>query len=84
MRGATGYGFYTKQVFWNTVFDSSLQYSKQGYRTPYILPVFQSKAMILKEKGLLTVEQPLKNNLKSTDVPQTGVEPVRAFQPTGF
>lgn len=47
-----------KQAFIKLVFDNKLYYSDGVYRTPYILPMFLSKALILKEKRLLEIEQP--------------------------
>ena len=41
------------------VFDNKLSYPKGGYRTLYLNPLFQSKAALVKEKGLLFIEQPL-------------------------
>lgn len=48
-----------KHSFINIVFDSQLWYSDKCYRTSFILPIFSPKALILKEKGLLLLEQPL-------------------------
>lgn len=49
-----------KQQFINLVFDYKLMHDGSTYRTPFIAPLFLSKAAILKEKGLLTLEQPIK------------------------
>lgn len=57
-------GFYNqaniaqKQSFIQVVFDNQLYYQDSIYRTPYIHPLFASKALILKEKRLLELEQP--------------------------
>ncbi|WP_379012368.1 recombinase family protein [Parasediminibacterium paludis] len=51
-----------KQQFIKLVFDSRLYYSNNTYRTPYLLPIFTHNTLILKEKGLLIIdEQPFKN-----------------------
>lgn len=39
-------------------FDNRLYYQDSVYRTPYLHHIFSSKAVILKEKGLLILEQP--------------------------
>ena len=41
------------------MFDNKLAYDNGFYRTAYLAPIFSHKALILKEKGLLFVEQPL-------------------------
>lgn len=46
-----------KQGLVRVVFDNKLRYEKGIYRTPYLLSVFLPKAALLKEKGLLIVEQ---------------------------
>jgi hypothetical protein len=56
--------FYTmallaQQRFVNMVFDSSLSYFDNSYRTPYLHPLFSHNELILKEKRLLVIEQPL-------------------------
>src|SRR5690606_3901591 len=51
-----------KQAFIRLVFDSRLFYTDGIYRTPYILPIFADKALILKEKRLLEIQQPLENS----------------------
>lgn len=48
-----------KQKLVSTVFNNSLYYFDNLYRTPYLLEMFRSKALILKEKRLLEYEQPL-------------------------
>lgn len=47
-----------KQAFVRGVFNNQLSYGDGIYRTPYLLPLFQHKALILKEKKLLIYEQP--------------------------
>jgi site-specific DNA recombinase len=47
-----------KHIFIKTVFNSQLYYQNGTYRTPYLHPLFALKAPILKEKGLLEIEQP--------------------------
>jgi site-specific DNA recombinase len=56
---------HTKQAFIRLVFKSSLYYQDNLYRTPYILPTFQHKSLILKQKGLLIIEQPIIKSAKS-------------------
>jgi len=46
-----------KQAFINTVFDSSLYYQDDIYRTTNILPIFLHKSLVLKQKNLLIVEK---------------------------
>lgn len=48
-----------KQSLLNGVFNNTLYYYDGIYRTPYMLELFQSKALILKEKRLLEYEKPL-------------------------
>lgn len=48
-----------KQSLVSAVFNNALYYYDGIYRTPYLLSLFQSKALILKEKRLLEYEQPL-------------------------
>lgn len=48
-----------KQQFIRLCFDNSLSYYNEAYRTAYLHPIFQSKAALAKEKGLLFLEQPL-------------------------
>lgn len=47
-----------KHAFIRLVFDNKLYYEQDIYRTPYLLHIFSSKAMSLKEKRLLEVVQP--------------------------
>ena len=49
----------SKKSFINLVFDNQLSYKKGVYRTLFLNPLFQSKASLVKEKGLLFLEQPL-------------------------
>ncbi len=48
-----------KQALVRQLFNSSLYYQDHSYRTTYMLPVFESKAALLKEKRLLVFEQPI-------------------------
>ena len=41
------------------VFNNKLYYQDGSYRTPYLYPTFFLKAALVKENGLLFVEQPL-------------------------
>ena len=45
-----------KQNMLKLVFDNSLYYQNKIYRTPYIMEIFTSNTLILKEKGLLIYE----------------------------
>lgn len=55
---------HTKQAILRTVFNSALYFHEGVYRTPYILPALLPKALSLKEKGLLIIEQPINNTAK--------------------
>jgi len=57
-----------QQQFVRTVFDNSLAYYNECYRTPYLHPIFEPKAALLKENRLLIIEQP---------VVKIGITPVR-------
>ena len=46
-----------KHSFINIVFDRQLTYTGVCYRTNYLLPFFSSKAALLKDKGLLIVNE---------------------------
>jgi site-specific DNA recombinase len=46
-----------KQAFIKIVFDNTLYYTNDIYRTKTILPIFLSKALVLKQKNLLIVEK---------------------------
>lgn len=48
-----------QQQFIRTVFDNSLAYYNECYRTPYLHPIFEPKALLLNENRLLIVEQPV-------------------------
>ncbi len=48
-----------QQQFIRTVFDNSLCYYNECYRTPYLHPIFEAKAAVLKENRLLIIEQPV-------------------------
>jgi site-specific DNA recombinase len=47
-----------KQSFVRLVFDNSLYYQDNIYRTTFLMDLFKPKALILKEKRLLIYEQP--------------------------
>jgi site-specific DNA recombinase len=51
-----------KHTFIRQVFDCSLKYHRGVYRTPYLISLFEHNTLILKEKGLLLVEQPSKKS----------------------
>lgn len=50
-----------KQTFIKLVFNSQLRYEAGSYRTPYLFKLFTHNTLILKEKGLLFVEQSFEN-----------------------
>jgi site-specific DNA recombinase len=52
-----GWPLHQQQLFLNMVFRESLSYADGVYRTTFINPLFADKVLILKEKGLLVVEQ---------------------------
>ncbi len=54
-----------KQEFVRRVFNSKLYYLAGVYRTPYLLNLFFHNTLILKEKGLLIIEQPGKKIAKN-------------------
>lgn len=62
-----------KKSFINVVFDNKLSYEAGIYRTLYLTPLYRSKALILKEKGLLIYEQSLQKTSESEKVRQEGV-----------
>lgn len=66
-----------QQLFINTVFSRPLSYFEGTYRTPNIYPVFADKALILKEKRLLEIEQSLDFLANSADCTRDGnsIEP---------
>lgn len=49
---------FRQQLFIKVVFSDALSYFEGVYRTLFIHPMFADKALILKEKGLLLLEQP--------------------------
>jgi len=49
-----------QQQFINACFDSSLSYYADSYRTTFLHPLFQPKALLLKENRLLIIEQPVR------------------------
>ena len=51
-----------KQLFITTVFSDQVYYIDGIYRTPTILPIFADKLLILKEKRLLEIQQPIEKN----------------------
>ena len=62
---------FSKHKLVNNLFGGFLYYSRNSYRTAFLSPILQHKALILKEKGLLVIEQP---------VIKMGVTPVCAPQ----
>jgi site-specific DNA recombinase len=49
---------HTKHKFLKMVFGENLMCTRTGFRTPFLHPMFSHNELILKEKGLLIVEQP--------------------------
>lgn len=47
-----------KQELLNTLFDNTLMYDGLIYRTYNLYPIYRPKELILKQKGLLVIEQP--------------------------
>lgn len=70
-----------KHEFIRLVFNSSLQYDGQIYRTPYLISLFSHNILEMKEKNLLHVtETGFENVKKITSAPDhTSIEPVTAF-----
>lgn len=70
-----------QQLFINTVFCSSLFYRDGIYRTPKLYPLFVDKALILKENGLLEIEQSanFKDELSSCTRDGSGIELLSNF-----
>lgn len=60
-----------KQLFLKTLFRGNLSFEDGIYRTTYIDPLFADKVLILKEKGLLQIEQ---SPVKSDRSPLGGVD----------
>jgi site-specific DNA recombinase len=58
-----------QQRFIKVVFNNSLMYQNDGFRTHYLLDIFSDKELALNKKGLLRKEQPL---------PKIGVTPLCA------
>lgn len=52
-----------KHAFIKKVFNSQIRYEEGCYRTPYIIPLFHSKALELNKKRLLIYEQPLPKDI---------------------
>jgi site-specific DNA recombinase len=51
--------------FFRLVFDNSLTYDGEVYRTAFLHPMFAHNELILKQKGLIIVDQSLSENSKS-------------------
>lgn len=68
-----------KQALVRIGFNSELQYRDGIYRTAFLLPVFQPKAALVKERGLLLYEQNIQKTAKNyNSAPEpTSVEPLR-------
>lgn len=69
---------YQKQAFVNVGFKSRLYYGNDVFGTTYLLPIWQPKVPLLKEKRLLYYQQPLVNSANnSLSSPQdTNIEPI--------
>ena len=67
-----------KHRFIRTVFDNSLSYRDGVYRTPSLHQLFRHNELILKEKRLLFIEQPVR---KITDFLISAEEEIRTLTP---
>ena len=70
--------------FVNAGFDQPFYYREGSYRTPGVHPTLSHNLQIANEKGLLKIEQPIKNISDVPCVPQAGIEPALALLQTGF
>ncbi len=70
-----------KQSMIKGVFEHGIAHDKISFRTPSILSIFHPKEQVLKEKGLLIIEQPIQKIDKSKECSQNGLifEPLQAF-----
>jgi hypothetical protein len=55
-----GFAIPHKHRFIREVFDNSLSYAGRVYRTPYLHNLFRHNELILRDKRLLFVEQPVR------------------------
>lgn len=51
-----------KNAMINAMFGGQLYYHNNGFRTPYLLDIFRTKAASLQEKRLIEIDQPLEEN----------------------
>jgi site-specific DNA recombinase len=72
---------HSKQAILRQVFNSTLYYLDGCYRTAYLLPMFAPKALSLKEKKLLILEQPEEKDADITACAphQSSIEHLHAF-----
>lgn len=49
-----------KKLFIKAIFGDTLRYTNETYRTAFINPIFSDKELVLKEKGLLLRDSPVK------------------------
>lgn len=63
---------HVKHKFLKLVFGENLTYTRTGFRTPFLHPMFRHNELILKEKGLLTIEQPSTKSGKNQPSTPTG------------
>ena len=56
---------FQKQSLVKAWFNSQLRYEDGIYRTTFLLPLFAHNSLVLKEKGLLEVEQPFENGAEN-------------------
>jgi site-specific DNA recombinase len=73
-----------RSSFVNIIFGGVLYYRNGIYRTPTPSSIIMAKALILKEKGLLEIEQPFVKLGEIPCVPQAGIEPAPPLLKTGF
>lgn len=70
-----------KHGFIREVFNNQLSYQNNTYRTTFLLSLFQPKAPLLKEKGLLIYDQPSAetDNFSLSAPHRNTIEPIRRF-----
>ena len=75
-----GFSITHKHRFIRSVFDNSLSYAGGVYRTPFLHSLFRHNELILKEKRLLYVEQPIR---KIGENLQSARDEIRTHTPHG-
>jgi hypothetical protein len=64
---------FQKHSILQEVFKSGLTYIGDAFGTPFLHPALAHNELIIKEKGLLIVEQPLLNSDESTGCSAIGI-----------